>query len=369
MIHFEWDDVFKTSLEPIDAQHKKLIAIINSLGSVIASYKTSEGTDFNLSEIEVLFQELKDYTRYHFKEEASLMKEFGVDKRHVKDHLKKHRDFVAEISALSERIQDRLIAPSYLFEFLTNWMVFHILGTDKNMAKQIKAIQAGATPEEAYQEDVVEGATRPLLKSLNALFEQVHIHNKELIRLNDSLEQKVLARTQQLEEYAYTDMLTGIFNRRHAMFVIGTIWRSSRLSNSPLSCLMVDADHFKEVNDIYGHNVGDEVLKQLALTLQASSDEEDIVCRLGGDEFLIICPDTTLEKVVIKAEQLLKNVNMMNVVTGDSYWQGSVSIGVATSTEEMLDHNALIKMADTGVYEAKRSGKNCIRMSPMAPIL
>lgn len=89
-----------------------------------------------------------------------------------------------------------------------------------------------------------------------------------------------------------TDALTGLPNRRHALQQLKTLWEESTRSASPLSVMMIDADHFKEVNDTCGHDAGDLVLGELARTLQHAVRTDDLVSRLGGDEFLIICPDT-----------------------------------------------------------------------------
>jgi hemerythrin len=131
---------------------------------------------------------------------------------------------------------------------------------------------------------------------------------------------------------------------------------------STLSCMMIDVDGFKQINDTYGHDAGDEVLRQLAHTLKDSVRTDHFTARLGGDEFLIICPDTDLNGALIIAEKMRCVVDAMRVPTGnDGVWKGSISVGVACRAEAMKGPDDLIKAADNGVYLAKEAGRNCVR--------
>jgi diguanylate cyclase (GGDEF)-like protein len=190
----------------------------------------------------------------------------------------------------------------------------------------------------------------------------------EMSRLE--LEQKVKERTLELQkankeliEISLTDALTKLPNRRHALQQLSKHWEESTKKGKPLSLMMIDADHFKEINDTYGHDAGDAVLCELARTLQHSVRTDDFVCRLGGDEFLIICPKTDRKGGLNIAEIVRSKVSEMSVKTGDGFWNGSVSIGLAAYHKNMKNYEALIKAADEGVYEAKKAGKNCVRTS------
>jgi len=154
----------------------------------------------------------------------------------------------------------------------------------------------------------------------------------------------------------------------HALRQFSALWKESVQEGIPLSCMMIDADHFKEVNDTYGHDAGDDVLRELALTLQHAVRSDDIVCRLGVDEFLILCPNTEQEgRGMYIAEVIRKQVAALRVKTGGGAWQGSISIGFSTRTDQTKNHEALIKQADDGVYMAKRDGKNCVRTIHLNP--
>ncbi len=124
---------------------------------------------------------------------------------------------------------------------------------------------------------------------------------------------------------------------------------------------MVDADDFKAINDTYGHDAGDTVLQRLAQELQHAVRSDDVVCRLGGDEFLIICPDTDMAGALYLGEQTRTKVAALKVNAGSGFWHGSVSIGVASSGPAIADIDALIKEADLAVYRAKKDGRNCVR--------
>ncbi|MCD6581925.1 MAG: diguanylate cyclase [Desulfuromusa sp.] len=168
---------------------------------------------------------------------------------------------------------------------------------------------------------------------------------------------------QKLGELASTDVLTGLSNRRHAMQILERLWAESIENNMPLACIMIDADGFKEINDSYGHDAGDTVLCELAKELQYAVRTDDIVCRLGGDEFLIICPNTNKEGSMHIASMVHTKISDLTVEVAGGAWQGSISVGVAVKTDSMQTLGELIKASDRGVYAAKEAGKNCVMMA------
>jgi hemerythrin len=125
--------------------------------------------------------------------------------------------------------------------------------------------------------------------------------------------------------------------------------------------MMMDADGFKGVNDTHGHDAGDEVLRQLARRLRHAVRTDDTVCRLGGDEFLIVCSQTPLAGALQLAEKVRQQVVALQVPVGkDGVWRGSISIGVAARDAGMAGVQDLLKMADDAVYAAKHQGRNCV---------
>ena len=162
----------------------------------------------------------------------------------------------------------------------------------------------------------------------------------------------------QLEELSLTDSLTKLPNRRCAIRKLKAYWQESTHNNEPLVCIMIDVDYFKQVNDSAGHDAGDRLLTELSQTLADSFRSDDVVCRLGGDEFFVICPNTDAQGGVHIAELTRHKVNQMLVPVGESVWRGSISVGVAQRTDAMIDYNDLIKAADEAVYQSKSEGRN-----------
>ena len=357
MDSFQWDSHYITGLSDVDEQHHKLVNLINRFGRQIAC------DELVLEDIDAVLGELWDYTQHHFSDEEVLMKQKGVDPRHIKEQVKDHQYFLNEILVSQSRIsvQDKL-ALKALLKFLTHWLAFHILGADQSMAKQIAAIDSGMAPELAYKKEEIQtgNATSPLLTALHGLFEQVCEQNQQLKRVNQSLEKKVLARTQalidsnnHLEKLSNTDSLTGIFNRRYAMEKLSQQWLSSQEKKQTLACILIDVDNFKSVNDTYGHDAGDKVLCELARQLSHSLRTDDLCCRLGGDEFIVICPDTDLAGISHLAKQLQNKVATMKVPLGAHQWLASISVGIAVRSTSMSHYHELIKLADNSLYQSK----------------
>ena len=362
---FHWDNHFETGLEAVDQEHRVLVDLINRFGQMLTQAERPAP-----GQIEAVLQALTNYSLYHFENEEGMMALQGLDPRHITMHQRFHRDFLAEVARLQHSVQREQEAAPGLLKFLTHWLAFHILGTDQSMARQIAAIHAGQSAAEAFEVEcqMKEGPTEPLLLALNGLFQQVSERNRQLQELTLTLEAKIEERTRDLsqanhllEQIALTDVLTELPNRRHVMAWFENAWKQSVDCDRPLSCLMIDADGFKHINDQYGHEAGDEVLRHLARQLRASVRNDDFVARLGGDEFLIVCMDTSREGALLAAEKLRQEVASLKVaVEGGGQWLGCVSVGVAQRDATIATVEDLLKRADEGLYQAKRQGRNCV---------
>ncbi len=163
-----------------------------------------------------------------------------------------------------------------------------------------------------------------------------------------------------LQEVARTDALTGFPNRRYAIERIEQEWAAGTRGKRPLAVMVIDVDEFKRFNDTYGHDVGDTVLVRVAAALKNGLRGQDVACRMGGDEFLVICPDTPLAAAVVSAERLCRMVNAAPIMAATQELRVSISIGVAVREVAMTDIDALIKRADQGVYMAKQRNRNCV---------
>ena len=173
-----------------------------------------------------------------------------------------------------------------------------------------------------------------------------------------------------IEELAVTDELTGVYNRRHAFERFGGELAKVRRGGPPLSCLVIDFDHFKRINDEYGHAAGDAVLRGVAAALRDALRPYDILARLGGEEFLVILPGIGPEEVLPVAERLRQIVSGTSIVFGPARTPlaVTVSIGIATSTGGTEDVGALLSRADLALYAAKKAGRNrCIQGVEPAP--
>jgi diguanylate cyclase (GGDEF)-like protein len=162
-----------------------------------------------------------------------------------------------------------------------------------------------------------------------------------------------------LELASNSDPMTGVSNRRHFMPLLRQeIARGSRL-NHRVSLLMLDIDHFKKVNDTYGHPTGDLVICALADICRKASREIDVVARLGGEEFAILLPETDLKVAMTVAERVRAAVENTSVnCAGDTKLHFTVSIGVAEQPQNDKSEETLIGIADAALYQAKISGRN-----------
>lgn len=164
--------------------------------------------------------------------------------------------------------------------------------------------------------------------------------------------------TRKLKLAAMTDVLTGLPNRRFAMKRLAHAWKSSESTDSPLSIVMIDVDEFKRVNDAHGHDAGDAVLRDTGRLLRSILREREDVCRLGGEEFLVICEKSELRETACLAERLRAAV-AENVIRWEGF-EGAVtlSLGVAQREAWMPSSDHLLKAADEAVYAAKAGGRN-----------
>jgi len=196
-------------------------------------------------------------------------------------------------------------------------------------------------------------------------------HEKELLAVNANLMNKIqeIDRLQQkLIDQANHDSLTGLYNRRYLDSTLERELARSKREGKSLALLMIDIDYFKTVNDTYGHQAGDEMLIRLAALLSDTARAEDIVCRYGGEEFLLLLPTMSLEKAKSRAEELRYTFSAMVVTFGDFRLKATISVGVAAYPGHGASADELIRSADNALYKAKDSGRNCVVVAPVKNI-
>ncbi len=175
-------------------------------------------------------------------------------------------------------------------------------------------------------------------------------------RFNDRLRASV----KQTIELAVTDALTGLNNRRYLDNHLNVLFNRSMARGKPLSVLITDIDRFKQVNDTHGHDAGDEVLKEFANRIRSTVRGADLACRYGGEEFVIIMPDTSPEVAAAVAERLRASVETSGFTlksTGEEL-KVTASFGIASRLSSVLTPDQLMKQADLALYEAKNTGRN-----------
>jgi diguanylate cyclase (GGDEF)-like protein len=167
-----------------------------------------------------------------------------------------------------------------------------------------------------------------------------------------------------LSEQANRDPLTGLYNRRYLDDSLNREMVRCLRHGDPLSLILIDLDHFKKVNDEYGHSAGDQVINQLAMVLTTLSRASDIACRFGGEEFLVVLPGTGLEAAEARAEECRRMFENTPVTVDGSSLLVTLSAGVACSYCELLP-DELVRKADQALYRAKAAGRN--RVVSLAP--
>ena len=168
----------------------------------------------------------------------------------------------------------------------------------------------------------------------------------------------IAKRAESAERQAVTDPLTGLHNRRYFESSLKGYLEEFGRHQLKFGLMILDLDHFKSVNDNFGHDVGDMVLREIALRLRAVSREHDVIARYGGEEFAIITPVADEQTLIAIADRYRINIELLKINVGNTVLRPTVSIGVAVSTPETEDLHDLFRHADQKLYEAKSAGRN-----------
>ena len=472
---FPWNENFNTGIEVIDTQHNKLVLILNRLAKNMAS-------ESNRDELDAIFEELIDYTLYHFETEESIWHKYISDNSLEAEHQAIHQEFIDAVLRLKSEPYissfDKLAEDT--LAFLARWLASHILETDRYMAHIVLAMQGGLCLANAkiHAKEKMSEVTTLLIdmvlsryKALSSntldlireiknrqekeeklkLSASVFTHVREgilitdadnkIIEVNDtfslitgytreeaigknpsfiksgkhgsefyaelwkSLIEKnywsgeirnrrkngeeyvgmltisaVLDETgkpknyvalssditmmkehqQQLEHIAHYDVLTNLPNRVLSSDLLSQALLDGQQNNSVVAVAFIDIDGFKEINDTYGHNMGDDLLVVLSTRMQNTLRKGDTLARIGGDEFLLVFVDLkNAEDSNPMLERLLQVVAEPIIIDNISM-HVSASIGVSISLpDSSADGDQLIRQADQAMYQAKQSGKNC----------
>ena len=230
-----------------------------------------------------------------------------------------------------------------------------------------KAILANA--EKALQEGICDPASEQLIKDLSRGYKKLVRQMGRLITMGDRMQEE-------LQRSARTDSLTELYNRRYFMDLAKHEAARSVRYGTPFSICLLDADHFKQVNDSYGHEAGDKVLKALSDTLVHSVREMDVPARFGGEEFVVLLPATACSAAQIVAERIREAIAETVINFEGKKISCTVSVGVTSSTltsgglpktEEDTEPSSpipsldqMLQHADVALYAAKKKGRNCV---------
>jgi diguanylate cyclase (GGDEF)-like protein len=196
----------------------------------------------------------------------------------------------------------------------------------------------------------VNGRTRELQEAQ----EKLNLANHEL----KSQLTEITALEQKMREQAVHDALTGLYNRHYLSERLEVEFSRAQRKNHPIAFLLMDLDHFKEINDTYGHQAGDLALVTTAQTIAAQTRRSDIACRYGGEEFMVIMPEIGMDDALQRAEYFRKDIDDLRIEYEGKTIHVTVSIGVAIYPTQGIDGDKILTMADTAMYQAKQAGRN-----------
>lgn len=360
-ILFPWNDHLETGIATVDEQHKKIVEIINRLAETLV--------DASDDEIAEVFDELKNYASYHFETEEALWSEHLSQDSEYLAHQKSHATFMPEVLEIQKEHSEQPLTSvlEHVVQFLIRWLVLHIIYDDKRMALVIEKMKQGMT-----REDAKVAADRQIVETINELagivlsmYDSLSSRTLDLLRERterERAEKRLKSANRRLEELAVTDQLTGLWNRRHFDDVFNRELKRAQRNKSTLTFIMFDIDHFKNLNDRYGHAQGDVALQAVGKTvLGICRRPGDMPFRIGGEEFGVLVLDHSDQmgerfgEIIRSAMENLKIENIGSSV-GDHM---TVSVGVVTCIPEPNDTiETLAVVADQRLYQAKDQGRN-----------
>ena len=254
----------------------------------------------------------------------------------------------------------------------------------KELAKAIGVCHFIVQP--AHSEDILnvieqvlnDNSPPPLAQPVDKLHTKHHqlISNKlyeetnKLVLLNEELEQRITKKTQLLEEanqaltvLSFHDQLTGLYNRRFLDEILTKGIKRAKRYHKEFAVLLLDIDHYKNINDVFGHEAGDIVLQEVSRCIQHHIRPEDIASRYGGDEFIVVLQDIDSKNALQYAERLRRAIEKLNIHYNQQMIEKlTLSIGVAMYPMHKKTKNTLIKAADTALYKAKNIGRNNVML-------
>jgi diguanylate cyclase len=299
----------------------------------------------------------------------------------------KNKELIAEIENIEKnKLPFTLDTNSYLYNKYVvgnrNQKVLDdaSLAAQKLLQEVLRVVTDFSGEQQSYNKDVDQ-----YIEKISVDFEDENLKNtlKDLVQATTTLRQSGEKITEKLEESkkeitslrknlqqvtieAQRDFLTGVFNRKTFEKMYDELSMAAKEKQSELCLIMIDIDYFKKFNDKFGHLLGDEVLKTVARSLTEILKGRDVVARFGGEEFVVILPETPIEGAMKVAEMIRNNIaskELKRKDTGETFGSITVSMGVSKFRHESDSLPTLVKRADDALYQSKHKGRNCVTRS------
>ncbi len=380
---FPWDDNFNTGIALIDEQHRQLANMLNKLSNYMA-YQS------DLSGLNAIFDGLAEYAVYHFESEEKIWEQHFQQQALygdplLADHIEGHNRFTLAVREMRHSKDSKPIEmlAAEVLDFLTRWLVSHILETDRYMGKIVLGLEDGKTFAQAklYAQEQMRGSTQVLVgiilttygnlaSNTVQLIQEINRHKQTMRELQEA-DRAMKAAMQQVESLAFYCPLTQLPNRRLLLDRLTQAQKTNARDGVLGALLFLDLDKFKNLNDTLGHEMGDLLLQQVAHRLTNSVREGDTVARLGGDEFVVILerlsniPAKAMRSAMGIADKILRHLSEDYMLQTTRYHL-TTSIGITLITAAAGHVDELLKQSDIAMYEAKKSGRNTVRLFDQA---
>ncbi len=360
---FPWHESFNTGIKEIDEQHQTLVKLLNELANDL--------TKEEVHEIEKTFSQLALYADFHFKHEEGIWDKYLKDNDIVSEHKNSHDSFLPKVLQIQEDNKHKSYHEiiEVILIFLIKWLAFHIIDEDKRLACIIEQINNGQEIEEAklHVDNIMNGSMKKVIDAILSMHNTISIKAIGLIKERKArikAENELKKTNKKLEKLSITDQLTKLYNRRFYDEIFEKELQRTKRDNNTFNVILFDIDHFKRLNDTYGHLDGDKALISVSKAIKkVFKRPSDFAFRIGGEEFCIIIPNESLESVVELSYELQRKISDLKIENKNSDVSNylTISIGIVSKIPHKDDTmDQLVKDVDKQLYLAKELGRDKI---------
>lgn len=296
---------------------------------------------------------------------GSLKLGFSTEKtvKHLEEH--KYTLIMREALIILLIAIGEFIALSYIIIRPIRRMTNSLSGSVNEEGRIVRQLPVLSNDEFGRMATIFNSLSTQLNKANDRLHSKIHLADEELLKTNRRLQKQskeLEIINQEFKELSITDPLTGIYNRRHFVELMKNDVEMTRRHGYANSMLLIDIDHFKAINDNHGHPCGDKVLIDISGILKSNLRQADTICRIGGEEFAVMCRRVDMEGAKNTAEKLRALAESTTINCGEHSIKVTISIGISTISgkDSKLDQQGMYRQADMAVYGCKNSGRNRI---------